>query len=245
MKHEDIDHTGLTGVPSGPVTSSGLTMATARLLGRTTASTGAVEEISVGSGLSLSSGSLSATGAATAVGLNGIALPWGVDAQQPYSGGSSNFGADSVIVQQIIVPAPMVLGECRVRNGDTTGARSWEWRLYVDNGDATFDEVAGANGSESFTAAAASDRTAATSSPVSIAPGAYWLAIRNTHGSNTFNMVYATNGTPLGLITNFSQTSFGGALGSTLDITAFSTLQRIYAMCLLGRVAGQSTTLMG
>jgi hypothetical protein len=33
-------------------------MATARLLGRTTASTGAVEEISVGAGLSLSGGSL-------------------------------------------------------------------------------------------------------------------------------------------------------------------------------------------
>jgi hypothetical protein len=47
---------------SGAITGSGLTMATARLLGRTTASTGAVEEISVGSGLSLSGGTLSATG---------------------------------------------------------------------------------------------------------------------------------------------------------------------------------------
>jgi hypothetical protein len=47
---------------SGAVTSSGLTMATARLLGRTTASTGAVEEITVGSGLSLTGGTLTATG---------------------------------------------------------------------------------------------------------------------------------------------------------------------------------------
>jgi len=47
---------------SGAITGSGITMATARLLGRTTASTGAVEEISVGSGLSLSGGTLSATG---------------------------------------------------------------------------------------------------------------------------------------------------------------------------------------
>ena len=47
---------------SGAITGSGLTMATARLLGRSTASTGAVEEISVGSGLSLSGGTLSATG---------------------------------------------------------------------------------------------------------------------------------------------------------------------------------------
>lgn len=43
---------------SGAITGSGLTMATARLLGRTTASTGAVEEITVGAGLALSSGTL-------------------------------------------------------------------------------------------------------------------------------------------------------------------------------------------
>jgi hypothetical protein len=48
-----------TGAISGAVTSSGLTMSTARLLGRTTASTGAIEEISAGTGLSLSGGSLS------------------------------------------------------------------------------------------------------------------------------------------------------------------------------------------
>jgi len=52
----------IEGVPAGAVTSSGLTMATARLLGRTTASTGAIEEITVGSGLSLSAGSLTASG---------------------------------------------------------------------------------------------------------------------------------------------------------------------------------------
>lgn len=53
---------GTDFVAPGAVTTSGLTMATARLLGRTTASTGAVEEITVGSGLSLSGGTLSATG---------------------------------------------------------------------------------------------------------------------------------------------------------------------------------------
>ena len=39
-----------------------ITMATARVLGRSTAGTGAVEEISIGTGLSLSGGVLSATG---------------------------------------------------------------------------------------------------------------------------------------------------------------------------------------
>jgi hypothetical protein len=49
-------------VAAGAITTSGLTQATARILGRTTASTGAVEEIQIGSGLSLSAGELSATG---------------------------------------------------------------------------------------------------------------------------------------------------------------------------------------
>jgi len=47
----------------GAVTSSGLTMSTARVLGRTTASSGAVEELTVGDGLSLSAGALAVANA--------------------------------------------------------------------------------------------------------------------------------------------------------------------------------------
>jgi hypothetical protein len=54
---------------AGPITTSGLTQATSRLLGRTTASTGAIEELTVGSGLTLSAGSLAVSGAFTASGL--------------------------------------------------------------------------------------------------------------------------------------------------------------------------------
>ena len=50
--------TTLGAAASGAIGSSGLTMATARLLGRTTAGTGAPEEISVAGGLSLSAGVL-------------------------------------------------------------------------------------------------------------------------------------------------------------------------------------------
>jgi hypothetical protein len=46
---------------TGLATASGLTQSTSKLLGRTTASTGAIEEISVGSGLTFASGSLSVT----------------------------------------------------------------------------------------------------------------------------------------------------------------------------------------
>jgi hypothetical protein len=47
--------------PSAYASANGLTMATARLLGRTTASTGAAEEISVAGGLTLSAGTLTGT----------------------------------------------------------------------------------------------------------------------------------------------------------------------------------------
>lgn len=46
---------------SGAITDSGFTQSTGKLLGRSTASTGSIEEITVGTGLSLSSGTLSTT----------------------------------------------------------------------------------------------------------------------------------------------------------------------------------------
>jgi len=49
---------GVDYVEPGAYTASGLTMASARLLGRTTASVGAAQEITVGTGLTLSGGSL-------------------------------------------------------------------------------------------------------------------------------------------------------------------------------------------
>lgn len=44
------------------VTAIGAQMSTGKLLGRSTAGAGAIEEITIGSGLSLSGGTLSATG---------------------------------------------------------------------------------------------------------------------------------------------------------------------------------------
>ncbi len=67
---------GITDAASnGAITASGLTMATARLLGRSTASTGAVEEITVGTGLTLSAGNLTATGTGGTVTSVALSLP--------------------------------------------------------------------------------------------------------------------------------------------------------------------------
>ena len=62
---------GTDYIAPGAITTSGLTMATARLLGRTTASSGAVEEITVGTGLSFSAGSLTNTAPDQVVSLTG------------------------------------------------------------------------------------------------------------------------------------------------------------------------------
>lgn len=61
----------LGAAASGAIASSGLTMDTARLLGRTTASAGAIEQITIGAGLSLSGGSLANTAPDQVVSLTG------------------------------------------------------------------------------------------------------------------------------------------------------------------------------
>lgn len=59
-----LNSLALTGV-TGPITGTALTVSTGKMLGRTTTGTGAIEEITVGSGLSLSAGVLTATGGFT------------------------------------------------------------------------------------------------------------------------------------------------------------------------------------
>lgn len=65
-KNVDLGATGSASISQyviqGPITTSGLTMNTARLLGRSTDGVGAVEELTVGTGLTLSGGVLSASG---------------------------------------------------------------------------------------------------------------------------------------------------------------------------------------
>ena len=49
-------------ISAGSITAAAVTMATGKLLGRSTAGTGAIEEITIGTGLSLTGGTLAATG---------------------------------------------------------------------------------------------------------------------------------------------------------------------------------------
>ena len=79
--------TTLSAAGSGAVGSSGLTMSTSRLLGRSTASTGAVEEIILGTNLSFTGTTLNAAG-------GGGGTPGGSDTQVQFNDGGA-FGGDS------------------------------------------------------------------------------------------------------------------------------------------------------
>lgn len=102
---------------TGLATASGLTMASARLLGRTTAATGAVEEIVVGSGLTLSAGTLSASGGGGVVSTDTI---WDAAGDLLYGTGS-NAGARLAVgtaLQVLRVNAGVTAPEWYTLQGD-------------------------------------------------------------------------------------------------------------------------------
>jgi hypothetical protein len=92
----------------GAIGSSGLTMATARLLGRATASAGAVEEISVGAGLALAGGELSAVAginlgtaanSTSGASIDFTSIPAGVRRVNVLLNGVSTSGTSNVVVR--------------------------------------------------------------------------------------------------------------------------------------------------
>lgn len=101
----------------GAIIGSGLTQATGKMLGRSTASNGAVEEITVGSGLALSGGTLSASGGAGAALLN---------ATNAFTG-SNSFSKDFTLSGTLTPPA--LAGD--VNNYNPTGL-STGFALMID-----------------------------------------------------------------------------------------------------------------
>ena len=99
--------------PSAYASANGHTMSTARLLGRTTASTGAAEEISVGSGLSLSGGSLTATGGSGTVTAISVTTANGVS-------GSSSGGATPALTLTLGAITPTTVNGNTITTGTGT-----------------------------------------------------------------------------------------------------------------------------
>ena len=90
-------------VVAGLISGSGLTQNTARILGRTTAGVGAVEEITVGANLALSAGSLAVTGVA----LSGLVTSSGLTQNTARILGRTTAGAGAI--EEISVGANLAL----------------------------------------------------------------------------------------------------------------------------------------
>lgn len=171
-----------------------------------------------------------------------VGLAFGTTATLAAAGGS--------YASPIAVTGHMLLNTFRLRNVDTGTARAAEWRLYKqrlnngNSGENTLDEVAGANGTFSFTpGGAASTRDSAVGSPpVYLAPGIYWLVLRNTDAVQTFALgVNASQAGAAG--PNLAQTkTLASGLGSTLDFVAatWAKVTTLPAFTLMGRVFGET-----
>lgn len=192
----------VTVATSGAVTSSGFTMSTARLLGRTTASTGAIEQITVGSGLSLSGGTLTATG-------GGSGTVTSVDV----SGGTTGLttsGGPVTGAGTITLAGTLVVG-----NGGT--------------GATTLTGIVKGNGTSAFTAAVAgTDYLAPFGSQTA---NRFYAAPNGTSGSPTFRAIVAAdiptlNQNTTGTAANVTGTVAvaNGGTGATDAATARSNL---------------------
>jgi hypothetical protein len=142
-----------------------------------------------------------------------------------------------------LVSAPFFLESVSIRSLDTTQARSWEWRLFKDVVSGTVQEIAGLNGTDSWTASVASIRTSAATTPGLVPPGIVWLVVRNTQSGRSVAVASAAPAaTTASMALDVAQTiTLGSALTTTLDATTgWAKLTTVFPMARLnGRVFGQ------
>lgn len=145
--------TTLGAAASGAIASSGLTIATSRLAGRTTASSGALEEIAVGSGLSLSSGTLSAT----AIGDTDVIAAGGVvvlaRSAQALSVADTTAETDVIsysVTAGLLSTNRVIRVRCLFSYVNSSGsARQYTWRAYL-GGTVLYEDNSASNGSSAL-----------------------------------------------------------------------------------------------
>jgi hypothetical protein len=152
-------------------------------------------------------------------------------------------GVGGAIASPIWVPTYAKLDTLTIRNNDSSATRTAEFRLYLDSGNDsnTLNEVPNSAGTFSFTGTGSANKSAAfTSAPVTVAPGLYWLVIRNTSEAQTFLLQAQSTGT---MLINGYQLKSLPALGSTLDFVAstWTKSNNILAAVISCRIFGQTT----
>lgn len=195
---------------SGAVTGSGLTVATARLLGRSTAGTGAVEEITLGTGLSFSGTTLNATGgggssfSGYAVG-NWISPIEGVMAQ-----GQSLNTANMIYLIPCTVKRSIQVGELGARVAIAAASSTIQLAIY-----ASVDGLP-----TGLPLASTADLSSATATTISSAVTAF-----NMTGNQVYWMGVCANATTVAMVSNTSANLSTAALigSSSLADIAFTS----------------------
>lgn len=189
--------------------------------------------------------------AAMPVGLAPYAYPIGLP-QDATSGGALNLdtvalGAGGARAIPILVPSLMLVDGCSIWSTDTASLRTAEWALYWDQGEGTTDNlvsvhdafIGSAMGTFSFTPGAASVRTStATGGPLRIAPGVYWLVIRNTSTARTFGVGFSSVGSLA--VGHMRADTAQPSLTVTIDISGWTTSNGIMLARLNGRIGAES-----
>lgn len=146
----------------------------------------------------------------------------------------------------IVVPSLMLLESLSIWSTDTANLRTAEWALFWDQGEAatsTFvnlvsPSLGSAVGTFSFTPGAASVQTStATGGPYRLAPGVYWLVIRNTSAARTFGLGSVAAGDLA--IANHRQSTMA-AITVSLDISAWTSANGIPLVRLNGRIGAEA-----
>ncbi len=184
---------------SGSITASGYTQNTAKLLGRTTGSSGAIEEISVGSGLTLSAGSLSASGGGGAthsfVGYNTIGASNEAPTKQTQSyfkaftpGSSGMLLSVSIYIDQTGTDA--YTGFTCGLNADNSGSPgqllAWNGSTNNDGNQVVFEKNSSGIGDPGWVQLPLSFYCTGSTQ--------YWLQILFLNNSSTIHIYYDTSG---------------------------------------------------
>lgn len=146
----------------------------------------------------------------------------------------------------VLLSGHMLLNSASVFNTDIATARGpIEFGLYEDReNNSNILNLVAAGALAAFTPTAASLRQIlATSAPVYLAPGIYWLVLKNNNTTSTFGLGFATAGT-MAQSNAQTKTLTTAALPATLDFVAVTWAKAglTAGLRLNGRVFGQATT---
>lgn len=165
------------------------------------------------------------------------------------SGGGANL---PTLVMPVMIAAPILIEDVILRVASTGVAYSWGWDIYVQDvndgntAENTLRKLVASNGEGTGTLGGAGNENltlAPLGGPQALGPGLYWLAVRNSHASQTLGIksVAAGSGT-------FGPTTYkflGIALGAnqTLDFVGGGWVSQtsVPGVRIRGRVFGQTT----